>query len=561
MTHASRASGEGQSPIHFPQGPVLIDLAGEYKTLYAVVMELVANELDANARSIFVVVNKKKRKITVAGNGKGMTEAEFDRAFASVRRSMKDKTKFGQYGLGFISALGKCVLTRYISRSRNQAGGYQQYTLVTDDVRAQDVQAFVPHKPRPDIVHRSNRKPPSGATVVEWNTLVEIEKYTDDRYIADLQNAQSIADGIEERYGAGMLKTKAEVTVQVVFEDGKTVDTAKATGKHFRGRKLGVITLQKRRGGNIIFDLYLARKTKTAKRGKVLVGQTFNDFRVPFRDMVKTSPGFVSEEVEAGLLSGIFDGEILLEKATLLKSRKGFEENEPFVDACLAIDEWFAEHGKEHLNEEKELRNGERYQQLGERLLVNIEDLPILAEVVPTFSRGTVGPGHFDPEKLGVVGVQDHRSLSIEGTAGKGVADEGGGPSGRNPESEKPDHHPLTSAGPHGKRRIVVRKGSKGLQIAHDRLDGQAQRYELDTLTGILTFNVRHPDFQELESDMIKISQYEEILVAHALVLHALPQDWDKTSVGLGFDCLITQHVHQIKNSASFNWKRKKSSS
>jgi hypothetical protein len=548
----------GHSPVMIPQGQVLIDLAGEYKTIGEVVFELVANALDAEATAVMVVINKKKRNITVADNGKGMSKAGFDKAFASVRRSMKDRSKFGQHGLGFISALGKCELARYISRSKSQGGEYLQYTLETEAVRTQDEQVLVPHKVRSDIVHKSgSRSAPQDAKVVDWYTLVEIQKYTKDRFIANLGSAQSIADGIEERYGVGMLKVGARVTVLIADEQGNE-EKAVATGKRFTGRRLGMATLKKPQAGETIIDLYLARKSSRGKLGKIVVGRTDNDFRFPLVEMLRSAPGILPEEAAKGLLSGIFEGEILLEHPERLKNRKGFEVNEPFVEACVAIEEWFNNHGKQHLDEEKELRNGERYQMLGELLLKNIEGIPILADAVKNFELGTVGDGHFDSDKLKPVGKQPHKSVSIEGTDKRGSGNSsGGGEGGGEPASERDTHYPLTAAGPRGKRRTIVRKGSTGLQIAHDELPGSARRWELDPKQGILTFNVRHPDWLELEGDKRKIMQYQEIITSHVLVILVIPDDWNKDSVELALELLVTQHVHQIKYSESFNLKAK----
>ena len=99
----------GHSKVSYPQGQVLIDLAREFKTILQCGLESVANALDANATAIYVVDDQRtqKRKLTVADNGKGMDKTEFDKAFGSVRRTLKGRQqhKFGEDGLGFSDVL------------------------------------------------------------------------------------------------------------------------------------------------------------------------------------------------------------------------------------------------------------------------------------------------------------------------------------------------------------------------------------------------------------------------------------------------------------------------
>lgn len=562
----SGTMAQGKSKVSYPQGLVLVDLAREFKTIRQCCLEGVANALDAGATAVIVVDDQrsKKRRLSVADNGKGMDKAEFDKAFASVRRTLKEhqQHKFGQDGLGFISGLGKCEKVRFISRSRRKGGHYLEYTLETEKVREQDEEVFVPYKVRPDLVYKTDKDPPKNSQPVGWYTLVEFDRYNADPYVHGIESAQSLADAIEERYGIGLRRSKAKVTIRVIRKDG-TEEMAEAAGKPFKGRRLGKVEIGKPHAGVTMIDLYLARPSQNGKgrhkRGVVKVGRTDNDFRMPLREVLRTSPGYLPDEIADGLTSGIFEGEILFEKAERLKNRKGFEVTQALVEGFETIEAWFNEHGHQHLDEERNLRDGERYQEFGERLLERLRNLPMLEEIASQIERGNVGLGHHDPEKFDPVGIQEYKSVSIEGTEKPtgGESHQGGGKGDGDPKSDRQSHRPLTSAGPRGRHRITVRDGSTGLQIVHDILPGSEKRCHLDTKFGILTFNVRHPDFQELESSKVKVLQYEFMLATHEFALRKLPADWDRSSAELALEEAAKQQVYQIKHFDFSKWKKK----
>jgi hypothetical protein len=552
----SRAVAHGRAEVTYPQGQVLIDLAREFKTIKQCGLENVANALDAGATAVFVIDDQRvsKRKLSVADNGKGMDQAEFNKAFSSVRRTLKkdDQHKFGQDGLGFISGLGKCEKIRYVSRSRKKGGQYLEYTLETEKVRSQDEKVFVPFKVRHDLVHKNDKDPPNNATVVGWSTLVEFDQYSKDPFVHGIDSAQAFADAVEERYGVGLKRNKAKVTIRIIRKDG-TNDAAEATGTTYKGKRLGRVVIEKPHAGPTVIDLYLARSNTKAtgrpKQGVVKAGRSDNDFRMPLREVLKTSPGLLPDDVAEGLLSGIFEGEILFENAERLKNRKGFEDNQAFVEGLEAVEQWFNEHGRQHLDEARTLREGERYQEFGKRLLERLKDLPAFEEIAQEIERGTVGPGHYDPDQFDPLGEQPYKSVSIEGTEASGKGEHQGGENeADNPRQERQSHRPLTSAGPHGRHRITVRDGSTGLQIVHDILPGSDKRCHLDIKFGILTFNVRHPDFQELEGSKVKILQYELMLAQHEFALCKIPVDWDRTPAELALEDVARQNVHTIKH-------------
>ena len=549
----------GKSRIQFHQGEALIRTAGTYGLLFEVVMEAVQNGLDANATTITVIINKRKRTITVQDDGAGVTPAEFEAGLCSVCSSKKGEGKIGRFGIGLISPLGKCAEFTFTSHRKNSRDQYIQWTFETESVRQQDTDLTIPNQILKNVMFGKPEKSTRDVTLVDWSTQVLINGYTKDRHISNITSAEAVANGIVDRYGVIMRKLKAKVTVHIIDEDGKE-DVKVAIPKLYSGKKLPEITLDTD-GGKAVFRIYLTRKTDKGMKGKVSVGEMDDVFRFSFKEFARAVSSFISREVIDDLTSGVFEGEILTGGAKLHEDRKRFVENEALVGFCVAIEEWHTKHGKKHLSDVREMRTEERYQNLGLRSLQNLEDIfksspfaRLFGEVLESFKRGTVGSGHLEPDDASVVGIQGDRSLSVR--AGKSGGGNGSNSSGSTeksePEKDKPAHHPLSVIGPRGQQRTIVKNDSMGLQFAHYVMEGSDKLWELNTRQGILAFNVRHPTWVECESNDILLMQLQEVVALQALVHHTLPDEW-KQMVGVAYGDFLNSMVPLLQSSPSFS--------
>ncbi|TSC62539.1 MAG: hypothetical protein Athens041674_466, partial [Parcubacteria group bacterium Athens0416_74] len=489
----------GKSQVSFHYGKALLKLSQTYVSLFEAVLEAVQNSIDSGAKHVGIVINRKERSITISDNGEGVSKAHFEEALSSVCDSVKERGKLGQFGLGLISPLGKCERFTFTSCARRGKEGYQEWTFDTDTVACQAKMVQIPFRTRA-LAFRpagsTSGRAPQGTRFVDWRTRVVIHNYVVDREVSRIQSAEALKEAILEKYSIAMRRSDVAVSVRIINADG-TQETAAGKAKKFSGKKLPDVTIGEKDAGNTIFRLYLARKGTFGYRGKVLIGEAGNDYRFAFGVFAKGATDFLSADVIELFKSGVFEGEILTSNAKLHENRKTFVRNDAYVGFCTVIEEWFIEHGKKHMKEVKEERQGQRIQDLSLRSLKNVESLlnsdafkGLRKDTIESFKLGNVGAGHAAPDDDKVVGMQDNPSISVSATGKTRDTNGGGGHDNAEPDAEKPAHAPFTVAGPKGQHRTVVKGGSRGLQFDHvaNRSDGPL--WVIEPTHGTLLFNV-----------------------------------------------------------------------
>ena len=494
------------SEVNFNRGRALCKIAGEYPTLVEVIYEAVQNAVDANATDISVLLNRKTCHIAVRDNGDGVSIAKFEAALGRVCETQKERGKLGQFGIGIISALGKCQYFSFVSFSSATKGeGYNEWTFATEDIRAQAEKVVIPHRQRLDLVSKliAPKGTRRGVTAVDWNTELSIFSYTKDKVINRIPSAQDLHDAIVERFSAALRRNNVHIGIAIVNEDGSH-DLKAGYAKPYTGKRLPEAIISHPDAGNTTIRMYLARKTvEKGYAGKVSVGEADNDFRFAFKLFARSTGVLSSSTVEA-LTSGIFEGEILTQKAKLHENRKSFIENQALLGFCEAIEEWFEKEGGKHLENIQEQREDQRLQELGLqslenlRLLLHTPRYSNLLDVISKFKRGTIGDDHVLPTDEKVLGKQKEKSLAVNGANGAGHE---GSREKTEPENERENHHPFTVEGPRGRRRTVVKSDSLGLQFSHTAMEGSDKLYEFDVRNGIIHFNIRHPVWVACDRD------------------------------------------------------------
>jgi hypothetical protein len=365
-----------------------------------------------------------------------------------------------------------------------------------------------------------------GTTSVNWRTEVKIEKYTKDRFLSKL-TMESLTESISAKFNEAMKRKKVVVYIAITPEKGEK-QKQEVHPKDFEGMRLPEVRISRKDAGDTIFRLFLARPTVKGKIGKVRVGEINNDFRISFAMFARSLPEGckLSEEAVQAFTSGIFEGDILSSKAKFHSSRRGFETGDALVGFAESIDAWFIEHGLEPFLDAKETKQAERYQNWGLRSLKVLEELvkgpagEQLRKVIESFRYGTIGDGHVDRPGS----ETSYRAISTEGS--HGAETESDARSKTSPALEREGHHPFTSVGPRGKKRVIVRSGSLGIQLVHEPM-GSEKLYELEVDNGLLRVNIQHPLWVMCEEAGEKAAmRFQEWLMLQALSIEAIPEDF-----------------------------------
>ena len=555
-----------QSRLDFHMGAAFCRVAGAYPTLLDVILEQVQNALDANAKTVSVVLNRKTRHIAIRDDGDGVDVETFEQALQRVCLTGKERGKLGRFGIGLISPLDKCEEFTFTSGPKGTTGEYREWTFVTDNIRAQEKDVSIPRRQRPELffIHKKGVSGKQGTKTVIWRTEVNIIKYSADKLISRITSIDALVEAILDRFSATMRKNDVVLNVKFTNESGGNEARDDIRAKLFTGRSLTEVVINEKVVGRVVFRLYLAAKTaKAGQQGKVIVGEIDNDYRFPFGLLARSANELLSDHVSAALLSGVFEGEIVGENVTLQATRKAFERDDAFFGFCTAIETWFEKHGANHLDEVKERERDKRYQDLGLESLVYLEEMfkspafDDLRSVFESFRLGTVGSGQGPREHA--VGKQDERSLSTHGPSGEPKSPNEGEPAKRDRSGAETDlgHQPFTSAGPKGKQRTLVRRGNSGLQFSYLPMDGSDRLYEFDSRQGVLHFNINHPTWVACDVSDRKVRQLQESVAIVALTSLGMPDEFGEV-MRYGTDVILRALVHTYHASPAFSYLRGK---
>src|SRR6185295_5479411 len=109
----------------------------------------------------------------------------------------------GQFGLGMISAIGKCERFTFTSCPAPHLDRFHEWIFPKDLVdRAGDL--FIDNNPRPNLTLDKNAR---NKTMVQWRSRVNIEKFTTDKIISGM-DIDELANAIRDRYAAVMRRNK-----------------------------------------------------------------------------------------------------------------------------------------------------------------------------------------------------------------------------------------------------------------------------------------------------------------------------------------------------------------
>lgn len=508
------------------QGEAMLKLAGTYPTLMDVVYETVQNALDVKAREIEIKANPGTRFLAVRDNGIGVSEDRFHQALQSVGKGVKEISDLGRFGLGLISPLGKCKKFAFTSCPEPLKTKFLQWHFETEAIRKQQEHVTIPMEQKKLRFAPDNLNSGSGSHTW-WRTEVAIYEYTTDKVLS-AWNVDELEYEIRSRYGHVMQKLGTTITITTGSGSSKKKKIVKAKG--FSGKPLPVFNYRDSDAGDVRIEMHvtsLRNRKRSRKKVNILFGEMDNNFRFPFSSFARSHGGrhLLSADVMDAFRSNLFEGEIVAENVELRPSRNSFEPNDALIGLCAAIEVWYKQAGAEILKAEKAQRQSVRYQDLGCNVLQNLvsifRDQEMLDVVKVLFPVGTIGKSHVRP-KDEILGEQNLKSKA----PGSDKKKQDSGKKRQPSKCEKKGHVPVTTTGPEGQKRALVRGNSVGLQLSFDDFAGSGRVWRLDATNGILSFNITHPDWVACDINDKTITKFMEIVALQVINMLICKDDY-----------------------------------
>jgi hypothetical protein len=505
--------------LEMHQGQALRHLSNKYPELREVIHELVQNSLDANAKRIEISVNKKTRIFSVRDDGHGLDAEGFVRAISSVANSSKRSDKLGRFGLGLMSPLAKCRSFSFTSCAAKGDGQYNEWDFQSQSIIDSRTNPTIPLRKRSDLRHGQNG--------IWWRSQVQVMRYTQDKFISELE-VNDLRRSILDKYSPAMTKSHTKVTIRMTDEDGKEQKPITFAGGSYAGTPIQETIITNAEGGKTTFRLYQVRASQRRETTRINIhmGEASNNFRIIFASFLRSiqrGSSIMDEDILNVYRSGVFEGEILSERATINVQRSGFELNDACIfGLCSAMHEWAEKHGKKYVMDAKQASRDDRFQRTAitamsnvERLLSDVDIKCVQNWLYDQSGIGSVGVGHALP---------NNRTLGNETTA---VAARGGafkerGPNNRNgsgggshepANKERKSHLPFLVEGVRGKKRHEVKSNSLGLVVAHDDIDGSDDIWQYDPQYRRITFNITHPCWAMCEGSDEKLALLQQQVI------------------------------------------------
>jgi hypothetical protein len=542
-----------QSKVSFHYGKAFLKLANTYATIFEAVLESAQNSIDSGATRIRIVVDRRARCIDIEDNGSGASREKFDSALLHVCDSEKERDKLGQFGLGLIAHAGKCAWFSFTSSDALKGPyGYKEWTFKTASIEKQREGIHVPVEDKP-FYFRTNdgRTPPKGVRPVDWRTRVHVHDYVEDRKISHIRSADALKQAIIEKYGIAMRRNDVTVTVRLIDENGKE-ETAVGKAKRYAGKRLPEVVIEDEDAGKSIFRLYLAPKKQFGYQGKVMVGVADNDFRFSVTSFLKDAD-ILPAGIRDLFKSGVFEGEILTTNGKLHDSRKKLVQNDAFVGFCAAIEQWFNEHGKQHAEEARDERQGQRLQDLSVRSLQNVQSLlsdtafeRLRRDTIDSFDYGTSGAKRSDSSE----NVLAATFAAAKRDRGESEGEERTESAEKRERTKQPSY---TASGPLGKQHQLDKGAPRGLRFAHYNLGPNGPLSILEPTNGTIFFNLEHPEWvAAATAGDRELMQLQEMGAVLALVRYTMPKDYE-SMVDLLYSEVISPLSFLLRKSPSFN--------
>jgi hypothetical protein len=503
-------------PVGAHLGKVMYRLARNYGDVPSVAKEIVQNAIDSGALKIDVAISLQQRTMVVLDNGSGASSEKVTLALDSIGDTLKESDKFGQFGLGLISPISIASHFTFTTCPQPRKEGYREYLFVTKDI-AKQRRPVIPESEVPQLQHDPNGK-------VWWRTKVNVRGITKDKRISEV-SLEGLINDIALAFGEKIREKKIDVSVSIIDEKGKEF-SAKVEAPEFSGESLGRVEFasgEVMEAGKVVFDLYIARITKGGRKGNIAFGTIDNPSRITTKQFVVCTSRILRPEVAKALISGLFEGRILCQNVVLHADRTRFEDNDALFALCEVLEHWWKLDGQKWIKKVEEDTDDERFQAIGNQAMKFGELLlkqPVFSGVFAEIEVGSITKDHtkVSPKKL----IGPDSGTSLTGT-GAGKTGSGGGSGGtgerEKPTTEHPRHTPGPVYGPRGRVRTEVKGNSTGLRFSHVEMEDFRIPFTYEAKTGLLAFNMRHPNWGMCRGSDGFLRQYHIEVITAALYL------------------------------------------
>lgn len=509
------------SEVNFHRGNTLLKLSNTYPSLLLTIIESIQNAIDGMGTRIFVGIDLRTRRVSIADNGSGVDVFTFEKALTSVGQSIKTAGKLGRFGLGLISPLNKCESFTFTSSSiQNNRRSSTRWTFNARSIGIQHRDLTIPRQTINSLPGVYNCFKPylTGEYAEQYRTVVNMDKVTEDKVIS-IMDLDELENETLSKLGNAMRRNKEPIKILVVLIDDKgLVQRREITANDFSGEKLPEIVYKDKEAGTVTITLYRAQRRSGQRRGLVSVMEANNPSSISIQDFGRQARMTKWKDdinaVISALTSGYFEGTISSSAISLSPERTKFENNVALRELYYALGLWFEEHGKSQFKNEQDASRENRYQELGLQSQERIRDFlnqpageRIMAALHATVKFGRLGNGHVSPTSGKPNGLEPISSVRV-GQGGAGVprkpSDTPSKPKPPKAESnegrkDRPGDTPFGTTGPRGTNRRLVRGDSQGLWYEHSDLATSSRLWEFDLELGVLTFNVRHPLWTRLD--------------------------------------------------------------
>ena len=513
MNHPAPAVPQTVSRVDFHRGNTLWKLANTYSSLPLTIIEGVQNAIDGAAQHILVGIDYKSRRVAIADDGQGVNKWTFERALTSVGQTIKRSDQLGRFGLGLISPLNKCTSFTFMSAPLPDRRS-MKWTFNAKAIKESHTEIAIPCESIRELpkLPAPFRYYATGDFNVAWRTLVTMNGVTQDKVISTIDLDELEGDMLT-KLGVRMREKSVQVRV-ILVDSSNRIQQRDICASDYAGEKLPVVTYDDDPdAGSVEISLYRAQKLAGKRQGVVTVAEMHNPAAISIHQLARQARSSkMKDTVEsaiAALSSGYFEGTIKCAAITLHPERTKFENDDALIALFIALALWYNDHGEKLFEKEHEDSQERRYQELGlksQEKLRSILSRPeygrLLASLHSSVNFGRLGNGHSTPAKGRPNGFEEVRSIRV-GQGGAGTPRTSAKPtpprSSSQPGKDRPGDTPFGATGPMGRPRRLVKGDSQGLWYEYSVLVGSSHLWEFDFELGILTFNIRHPLWVNLD--------------------------------------------------------------
>lgn len=490
-----------QIQVGFHYGRTLLHLADTYARPLQVILEMIQNAIDAEATSILVKIDGRRKLIFCADDGKGEDFEGIQARFQHISEQQK-QGKMGHKGIGNLASLaisGGFLLTSRprlpFSRER-----YFTFELSREGLEGMADKVILGCKRQP-----KDFRPGSAyklGTDFAISTLI-IARNVNNTALRQLKDAVTIAQAIEGRFAPQILDKK----IRVFIEAGSQRILAEPAA--FPGEPQ--IAAIQTGYGTVRFVIYLNTKPVKKPRLSVVHGKTkAEQSALPlYRDLL------VEDAAKEVFESGYFQGDIYVPFGTLAPNRLEFIHDPELADLWGALGEYARSYGRPLLQRIAEEKKESKTQHVLLSALKKLEQYLAKHPDLRTLFKGLVSEGHFEAEDGSEKGKgRTHPSTK---RAPRQRQDEQREPPSR--EQKGRTHSIVINSG--SQRRAI--RGQIGIQVTWRDPNPEEGRDWCSKREGsVIVFNSLHPFWQRVEPNPEAHTSYCYYLLAKEVCLTSL---------------------------------------